>query len=433
MFTNQTKLSIGKALITKKSPYYIQYYINGQCNLMCKQCNIVETNSGLKNATLDEVEKIANNIRKIGGGIVLLTGGEPYLRKDLPEIVTIFKKNKLDVRLQTAGHKVATDELLKRTYDAGARDINISLDSLIYEKQEYINSVPNSWHEAIKSISNVSRIYQESAITSFGCVLSKFNYYEIPSILEFATSIGWYLSLVPVHITDPSLSMGFRSYDNDFVFRKEDIPRLESVFERLYKMKKKGYLLFDSLEFLESSLEFIKTGKPTWRKNDVCDSPFLYFAVRPNGDMMVCCDWEIPGKKISLIDPEFPEIYKSKSLIDSVVDVTSACNGCHYGSYPEVTISVRSPMTFAKRMLLTLTQKNKIIPKSYEEMLNLIEVIKKKNIKDYEIMHQFHEDTVERLDIWKDKSGRKKLQKEDMNKRKLENRIRKTNKIKNVK
>ena len=90
-------------------------------------------------------------------------------------------------------------------------------------------------------------------------------------------------------------------------------------------------------------------------------------------------------------------------------------------------------MTFAKRMLLTLTQKNKIIPKSYEEMLNLIEVIKKKNIKDYEIMHQFHEDTVERLDIWKDKSGRKKLQKEDMNKRKLENRIRKTNKIKNVK
>ena len=62
---------------------------------------------------------------------------------------------------------------------------------------------------------------------------------------QFATSIGWYLSLVPVHITDPSLYMGFRSYDNDFVFRKEDIPRLESIFDRLYKMKKKGYLLFE--------------------------------------------------------------------------------------------------------------------------------------------------------------------------------------------
>ena len=80
MFTTQTKLSILKALISKKSPYYIQYYINGQCNLMCKQCNIVETNSGLKNASLDEIEIIARNIRKIGGCIVLLTGGEPFLR-----------------------------------------------------------------------------------------------------------------------------------------------------------------------------------------------------------------------------------------------------------------------------------------------------------------------------------------------------------------
>jgi len=425
MFSFQTKKSIIKALITKKSPYYIQYYINGQCNLMCKQCNIVETNSGLRNASLEEIEIIARNIRKIGGGIVLLTGGEPFLRKDLPEMVEIFKKNKLDVRLQTAGHKVATNELIRRTFNAGARDINISLDSLIPEKQEYINSVPKSWHEAIKSISKVSEVYNQSAICSFGCVLSRFNYYEIPSILEFATSIGWYLSLVPVHITDPSLYMGFRSYDNDFVFRNEDIPRLESVFERLYRMKKEGYLLFDSPEFLKSSIQFIKTGKPTWRKNDVCDSPFLYFAVRPNGDMMVCCDWEIPGKNISLTDPEFPEIYKSKTLINKVVDVTTVCNGCHYGSYPEVTISVRSPMTFVKRAILTLFQRNKIIPKTYDEMLEKIETIINNNAKDYETMYKYHDDLVLKLDLWKDSKGRKVLMKEDMQIRREQNRIRK--------
>ena len=43
-----------------------------------------------------QIEIIARNIRKIGGGIVLLTGGEPFLRKDLPEIVEIFKKNKFN-------------------------------------------------------------------------------------------------------------------------------------------------------------------------------------------------------------------------------------------------------------------------------------------------------------------------------------------------
>ena len=61
------------------------------------------------------------------------------------------------------------------------------------------------------------------------------------------------MSLVPVHITDPSLYMGFRSYDNDFSFRKEDISNLESIFNRLQKMKSNGYLLFDSIDFLNYS------------------------------------------------------------------------------------------------------------------------------------------------------------------------------------
>ena len=72
------------------------------------------------------------------------------------------------MRLQTAGHKVATDELISRTFNEGARDINISLDSLIPEKQEYINSVPKSWHEAIKSISKVSGVYKQCPIMFLG-------------------------------------------------------------------------------------------------------------------------------------------------------------------------------------------------------------------------------------------------------------------------
>ena len=104
MFSTNTKFSIARALLKKKkSPYYIQFYINGRCNLKCKQCNIVETNSKLKELTLLEVEEVAKNISKIGGGIVLLTGGEPFMKKDLPDIVGIFSKYKLNVRLQTAG------------------------------------------------------------------------------------------------------------------------------------------------------------------------------------------------------------------------------------------------------------------------------------------------------------------------------------------
>jgi molybdenum cofactor biosynthesis enzyme MoaA len=45
--------------------------------------------------SLDEISIAAQNLKKIGGAIVLLTGGEPFMRKDLPQIVEIFTKNSL--------------------------------------------------------------------------------------------------------------------------------------------------------------------------------------------------------------------------------------------------------------------------------------------------------------------------------------------------
>ena len=88
---------------------------------------------------------------------------------------------------------------------------------------------------------------------------------------------------------------------------------------------------------------------------------------------------------------------KSKSIKDKVIGITTACNGCHYGSYPEVTISVRSPMTFAKRAFLLLFKKNKIIPKTYEEMLKKIETIINK-IANGEIDKNNYEGAVAKLE-----------------------------------
>ena len=386
MFSYRTKLSILRALLTKKSPYYVQFFISGRCNLRCRQCNIVNSNADVREASLDEIRAIATNLRKIGAGIVLLTGGEPFLRRDLPEIVEIFKGQGLDVRLQTAGLKMADDDMLRRCFEAGATDLNISLDSLDPSVQDYINRVPGSWDAAIDAISRVSNIFTESAVCSLGCVMSRFNYPEVPSVLKFATSIGWYLSVVPVHITSPEVHMGFRSAENDFLIPRDEWPRLERTFGTLSSMRNDGHKLFDSDRFLQSSLEFIKTGAPTWRKDGVCDSPFMYFVIRPNGDLAVCCDHQLPGEQLSLVDPDFPKKYKSRDFIERAQSVTKACGGCHYGSYPEVTISVRSPKAFVERTAIVMRSVRKQLrPYGPKEMHELIASIRDEDRDAYDL------------------------------------------------
>src|SRR3990167_4079281 len=103
MFSIINRLRIARGLFLKSNPLYVQFYITARCNLTCEQCNIIYSNSDVRECTLEEIEKIAENLAKIGVAIVLLTGGEPFVRKDLPEIVKIFIRSGIHVRMQTNG------------------------------------------------------------------------------------------------------------------------------------------------------------------------------------------------------------------------------------------------------------------------------------------------------------------------------------------
>ena len=428
MFTVQTFKSISRALFTKKSPYYIQFYINGKCNLKCRQCNIVETNSRITEMSLDLIKETAKNIRKIGGGIVLLTGGEPFIRHDLPEIVEAFTRQNLNVRLQTAGTKFATEDKLRACYEAGARDINVSLDSLNHATGDYINSVPGSSINAVETIERITRIFRnDSAILSLGCVLSQFNYQEIPSILQFAKNIGWFVSLVPVHIASAQAPRGFRSYDELFKFRPDQYEFLDKLAEDLIQLKKQGAPLFDADKFLRSSMSFLKGNGPTWRKNSVCDSPNLYFAVRPNGDFSTCCDYTLRAAP-RLFDSDFVEQYKSGQIAkrSDVASIVKNCAGCHYGSYPEVTLSVRSFKTFVERSLVTLKSgKNSLKNASVkEDFLANIDTIKKSFDRIYPVEQWIRPELATRISDWQDPKTRGWIVKEDIVLRKNQNRVR---------
>ncbi len=378
MFSLQTKVSMIKALLTKKSPFYVQFYISNKCYLKCKMCNIVEANKMLEPFKTEDIGRIADNLVRIGTGVVLLTGGEPFMREDIEEIVRIFKSKKLDVRLQTAGLYSKRDKIVK-CVEYGARDINVSLDSLDEHLSDYINGREGSWSNAIRTISYISKIFpQRDSICALGCVLSRYNIDEIEAMLDFVTQIGWMLSLVPVHITTPESPMNFRGYDEYFKFKEEEIPKIKSLIERLKRKKREGYNLFDSDDYLDSLLHFTSTGSLDWRHNGVCDSPDLYFVILPDGRFAPCCDFML-DEDIYVFDPDFPAIYKSGDFRKKIKKITQKCTGCNFGSFPEISLSMRSLSAFKERVLLQLkTKSSGLKPVEEKELFEIISGIKRK-------------------------------------------------------
>ncbi len=378
MFSSLSKMTLAKAALFQDAPVYVQFYVTARCNLTCEQCNIIYTNSDVRECTIDEVKRIADNFAKMGVAIVLLTGGEPFARKDLPEIIHAFESRGVHVRMQTNGY--ASEEQIARAVEAGGKDISISLDSLQSERQDKINGGFNeSWHQALKAMALFSKyLPKEGSFASLGCVLQPQNMGDIEDVIRFGSAISWFTSLVPVHVSDYAHPMGFRTFDQTLRFRADELPVVDAVVERVRQMREEGFLLFDSNQYLDDIKRFVRNEPTTWRSrnNNVCDSPNLYFALLPNGEFAPCCDHRL-GNSYPAYASEFPRIYRSKAWREEVAQVTRPCSGCMYGSYPEMTISMRFMAAKLQRIGTFLTSPPaKNWPLTYEQLVELAEKIR---------------------------------------------------------
>jgi MoaA/NifB/PqqE/SkfB family radical SAM enzyme len=296
----------------------------------------------MRECTLEEIKLIAENFAKIGVAIILLTGGEPFVRTDLPEIIYEFESRGIHVRMQTNG--LATEEQIHKCVEFGGKDISISLDSLHPRKQDDINGgFPNSWERSIRAVSLFTKyLPPKDSFASFGCVIQPLNLKDVPSVIRFGSAIGWYTSLVPIHITDKTRPLAFRTFDQRLRFRRNQYKDVDRLLETVKSMRNSGFLLYDSDQYLEDINRFIQNKPITWRKKreNICDSPNLYFAVLPNGDIAPCCDYRM-SYSIHAYSLNFPTTYKDVFFRNEVRSITGKCEGCMYGSYPEMTISMR--------------------------------------------------------------------------------------------
>lgn len=82
------------------SPIYVDWAITSACNLKCRHCVGMEEGE----LTHDEAVGIAKDIISLSPKWVILEGGEPLLRKDLPQIGGMFQQAGIDIFVITNGN-----------------------------------------------------------------------------------------------------------------------------------------------------------------------------------------------------------------------------------------------------------------------------------------------------------------------------------------
>ena len=242
----------------QKRPYISGHKLTYNCNLRCKMCPFWQRT--YKDTSFEEEKRIIKALYNAGVCLIAFEGGEPLLREDLPEILEYSKALGMSTSIITNG------VLLSRKIDSIAPYIDgsvyVSLDG-VGETHDEIRGSKGCYDKAIEGI----RSCKGKAFVTINTTIMKDNVGEVPDLVKLARELKVGISLAPMY-----------SYEGISVEQLSN-PELGRIADTLIDMKKQGYPIVHSLDYLR-----VIGKKQKWE----C-KPWLVANVDPEGRVIQPC------------------------------------------------------------------------------------------------------------------------------------------------
>jgi len=160
-------------------------FITMRCNAKCGHCFCwQDLNVGIPEFTLDQIEKIAETVPPHEQ--LILTGGEPIIRRDLLEVMDAFARRGKVRMFKVNTNALNPDKMIKLTHDFKKMhpyvglDFQVSLDGLP-ETHDKIRGVPGNFNKVLRAFKEIYPLKQVYPALEISCltVINNLNYKEI--------------------------------------------------------------------------------------------------------------------------------------------------------------------------------------------------------------------------------------------------------------
>ncbi len=165
-------------------PVLATFQVNLRCNSACGYCDL-PLNVGRYEMTREEIQRAFSVLYRDGVRFVLVQGGEPLLRRDLPEILGDLSEIGFQLTLITNGTKV-TPQVVERLGRLPVA-VSVSLDTLDRETYRQIRGADQLEH-VLEGIALLKTFPHPKFLT---CIVSEVNRTEAPAVVRFARERGF--------------------------------------------------------------------------------------------------------------------------------------------------------------------------------------------------------------------------------------------------
>ncbi len=313
--------------------------VTNVCNQNCPMCNAVITGRGKGiRISAGECKEIYERLKPYSIASLTISGGEPSLVKDMPEILDYFS-DKFPFGVNVNSNLYANKKTIMPFAEAALRNnirIGTSFDGLgkIADKLRGAKNVSERVLKNIELVTELKKELKSDSTLNLNTVICDQNLDQIPEILNISEKYGWTHTLAPW---------------NCFFYQDETNPGLQTLhysekLEKTISLAASKKNIACSREFLLSIPKFVKNETDKYCPYLTGIFKTYKIFVDPDGDVSLCSREPIGNiYKSTLEDILKTEDYKKD------LDGYRKCRKCWMACFVEVLLAM--PKFYQRRIV----------------------------------------------------------------------------------
>ena len=267
-------------------PDFLQINLTARCNLQCRICTTYKSPSLIgQELTLVQIKQIVLQAAELGLKRMVLSGGEPFLRNDIFEIVSFIRENTKMMIIITTNGTLIDPLLAEKIIQAKINHLQVSLDGAIDKTHDFVRG-EGAFAKTTDALRILNKMIKGSLSLGLSFTVTRLNYKEMPSFLELGRALG-VDDILFIPLIEDNTYKHEKQIGNKAIFTAKESEEFSLILNEIELFQKKydhpKITNFDNL-FLYAKYFSGALNNQHW----LCYAGFHWIQINHNGDMSMC-------------------------------------------------------------------------------------------------------------------------------------------------